>query len=215
VAFIRGSSGPSQLGELPAGGIEEVKTRHLREQLGERLAAVAGADFSAPVASVPLAPPALPAKKKAPRPSSRPSAAGARAGTQVPRSSLSHDAGVHGSRIGPLTRAAPAPAPKARERDNKGAGKGAQKPRRLHRRRAPPVPRHAGALMRVVGGRLRGRALTAPTSQAIRPTADRLREALFNILTHAYDDPLGGARVLDLFAGTGALGLEALSRGAG
>src|SRR5262249_37591132 len=69
--------------------------------------------------------------------------------------------------------------------------------------------------MRVVGGRLRGRALTAPTSQAIPPTADRLREALFNILTHAYDDPLGGARVLDLFAGTGALGLEALSRGAG
>jgi len=69
--------------------------------------------------------------------------------------------------------------------------------------------------MRIVGGRLRGRALTAPTSQAIRPTADRLREALFNILTHAYDDPFSGARVLDLFAGTGALGLEALSRGAG
>ncbi|HKA74939.1 MAG TPA: 16S rRNA (guanine(966)-N(2))-methyltransferase RsmD [Xanthobacteraceae bacterium] len=68
--------------------------------------------------------------------------------------------------------------------------------------------------MRIVGGRLRGRALTAPTSQAIRPTADRLREALFNILTHAYGDPIAGARVLDLFAGTGALGLEALSRGA-
>ncbi|MGB3744860.1 MAG: RsmD family RNA methyltransferase, partial [Xanthobacteraceae bacterium] len=46
------------------------------------------------------------------------------------------------------------------------------------------------------------------------PTADRLREALFNILVHAYDDPLNGARVLDLFAGTGALGIEALSRGA-
>jgi 16S rRNA (guanine966-N2)-methyltransferase len=68
--------------------------------------------------------------------------------------------------------------------------------------------------MRIVGGRLRGRALAAPKSQAIRPTADRLREALFNILVHAYDDPLTGARVLDLFAGTGALGLEALSRGA-
>src|SRR5213078_3463604 len=68
--------------------------------------------------------------------------------------------------------------------------------------------------MRIVGGRLRGRALVAPKSQAIRPTADRLREALFNILMHAYDDPITGARVLDLFAGTGALGLEALSRGA-
>lgn len=68
--------------------------------------------------------------------------------------------------------------------------------------------------MRVVGGRLRGRALKSPPSQAIRPTADRLRESLFNILVHAYDDPIEGARVLDLFAGTGALGIEALSRGA-
>ncbi len=68
--------------------------------------------------------------------------------------------------------------------------------------------------MRIVGGRLRGRTLTGPKSQAIRPTADRLRESLFNILTHAYGDPITGARVLDLFAGTGALGLEAMSRGA-
>jgi 16S rRNA (guanine966-N2)-methyltransferase len=68
--------------------------------------------------------------------------------------------------------------------------------------------------MRVVGGRLRGRSLIGPSSQAIRPTADRLREALFNILVHAYGDPVSGARVLDLFAGTGALGIEALSRGA-
>jgi 16S rRNA (guanine966-N2)-methyltransferase len=68
--------------------------------------------------------------------------------------------------------------------------------------------------MRIVGGRLRGRALAAPKSQEIRPTADRLRESLFNILIHAYGDPVAGARVLDLFAGTGALGLEALSRGA-
>jgi len=68
--------------------------------------------------------------------------------------------------------------------------------------------------MRIVGGRLRGRALLAPRSQAIRPTADRLRESLFNVLAHAYGDPVAGARVLDLFAGTGALGLEALSRGA-
>src|SRR5581483_11525653 len=68
--------------------------------------------------------------------------------------------------------------------------------------------------MRIVGGRFRGRTLAAPKSQAIRPTADRLREALFNILIHAYGDPVTGARVLDLFAGTGALGLEAMSRGA-
>src|SRR5580692_5976104 len=68
--------------------------------------------------------------------------------------------------------------------------------------------------MRVVGGRLKGRNLASPSSRDIRPTADRLRESLFNILVHAYDDPIAGARVLDLFAGTGALGIEAVSRGA-
>ena len=68
--------------------------------------------------------------------------------------------------------------------------------------------------MRIVGGRWRRRVLAAPNSQAIRSTSDRLRESLFNILAHAYGDPLTNARVLDLFAGTGALGLEALSRGA-
>src|SRR5215471_13892125 len=68
--------------------------------------------------------------------------------------------------------------------------------------------------MRVVGGRLRGRNIASPTSREIRPTADRLRESLFNILAHAYGDPVSDARVLDLFAGTGALGIEAISRGA-
>ncbi|MBV9563180.1 MAG: 16S rRNA (guanine(966)-N(2))-methyltransferase RsmD [Bradyrhizobium sp.] len=68
--------------------------------------------------------------------------------------------------------------------------------------------------MRVVGGRLKGRNIVSPSSRDIRPTADRLREAVFNILVHAYDDPVAGARVLDLFAGTGALGIEAVSRGA-
>jgi 16S rRNA (guanine966-N2)-methyltransferase len=68
--------------------------------------------------------------------------------------------------------------------------------------------------MRVVGGRLRGRNLAAPSSRDIRPTADRLRESVFNILIHAYDNPVEGARALDLFAGTGALGIEAVSRGA-
>src|SRR5471030_336301 len=68
--------------------------------------------------------------------------------------------------------------------------------------------------MRVVGGRLRSRPIAGPKGDGLRPTADRLREALFNILMHAYGDPVAGARVLDLFAGTGALGIEALSRGA-
>ncbi len=69
--------------------------------------------------------------------------------------------------------------------------------------------------MRIVGGSHKGLALAAPKSQAIRPTSDRTREALFNILAHGIADfDLEGARVLDLFAGTGALGLEALSRGA-
>jgi 16S rRNA (guanine(966)-N(2))-methyltransferase RsmD len=68
--------------------------------------------------------------------------------------------------------------------------------------------------VRIVGGAWRGRRLAAPRSDAIRPTSDRLRESLFNVLTHAYEGAIQGARVLDLFAGTGALGFEALSRGA-
>lgn len=68
--------------------------------------------------------------------------------------------------------------------------------------------------MRVVGGKLRSRPLAGPKSDAVRPTTDRLREALFNILAHSFGDPVTGARVLDLFAGTGALGIEAISHGA-
>jgi len=68
--------------------------------------------------------------------------------------------------------------------------------------------------MRIVGGAFRGRPLAPPRSQDIRPTTDRTREALFNVLAHRFADRLEGARVLDLFAGTGALGLEAVSRGA-
>lgn len=72
--------------------------------------------------------------------------------------------------------------------------------------------------MRIIGGRFRGRALTSvgkgDDAARLRPTSDRVREALFNVLAHGDYPPLEGARVLDLFAGTGALGLEALSRGA-
>jgi 16S rRNA (guanine966-N2)-methyltransferase len=56
--------------------------------------------------------------------------------------------------------------------------------------------------------------LKTPASRAIRPTSERLRESIFDILAHAYGDPVAGARVIDLFAGSGALGIEALSRGA-
>jgi len=73
--------------------------------------------------------------------------------------------------------------------------------------------------MRIVAGKHKGRRLTAPAGQDIRPTSDRAREALFNILSHGdYAGPNGATpreqSVLDIFAGTGALGLEALSRGA-
>lgn len=69
--------------------------------------------------------------------------------------------------------------------------------------------------MRIVGGRFKGRAIEAPKGRDTRPTGDRARESLFNVLAHAAWSPgLEGRRVLDLFAGSGALGLEAISRGA-
>jgi len=69
--------------------------------------------------------------------------------------------------------------------------------------------------MRIVGGRNKGRAIKAPLGKDVRPTSDRVRESVFNILLHGIDGfDIDGAAVLDVFAGTGALGLEALSRGA-
>lgn len=72
--------------------------------------------------------------------------------------------------------------------------------------------------MRIIGGRFRGLHLAelgeGDAAAHLRPTTDRVREAIFNLLVNAHGDPVTGARVLDLFAGTGALGLEALSRGA-
>ena len=69
--------------------------------------------------------------------------------------------------------------------------------------------------MRIIAGKHRGQKLTAPAGQTVRPSSDRLRQALFNILEHGkHEIELAGATVVDAFAGTGALGLEALSRGA-
>lgn len=69
--------------------------------------------------------------------------------------------------------------------------------------------------MRIIAGRLKGRRLVVPAGGATRPTADRARQALFDMLAHApWAPPLEGMRVLDAFAGSGALGIEALSRGA-
>ena len=70
--------------------------------------------------------------------------------------------------------------------------------------------------MRIVAGRFKGRAIIAPAGQGTRPTSDRARQAVFNVLEHAaWAEPLEGARVIDLFAGSGALGFEAMSRCAG
>lgn len=69
--------------------------------------------------------------------------------------------------------------------------------------------------MRIVAGSLKGRAIVAPEGQNTRPTSDRARQAVFNVLEHAsWAEPLHGARVIDLYAGSGALGFEAVSRGA-
>ena len=69
--------------------------------------------------------------------------------------------------------------------------------------------------MRITGGQFRGRALAEPPDNRVRPTSDKVRQAIFNILAHNdFGFALDGAKVIDLFAGTGALGLEALSRGA-
>ena len=75
-------------------------------------------------------------------------------------------------------------------------------------------PRESREKMRIVGGRLKGRVLLAPSSRAIRPTSERLRESIFDILEHRFPGHIEGARVVDLFAGSGALAIEALSRGA-
>ena len=69
-------------------------------------------------------------------------------------------------------------------------------------------------MTRIIAGRFRGRRLTVPSGKDVRPTTDRMRERLFSILGHQRYPAMAGAQIADLFAGTGALGLEALSRGA-
>ena len=104
----------------------------------------------------------------------------------------------------------------------RAAGPRSRRRARAHRtRRTQPASRSQGAAqaqglgMRIVGGQFRGRRWPRRATTRTRPTSDRVREAVFNILAHGIADfALEGARVLDLFAGTGALGLEALSRGA-
>jgi 16S rRNA (guanine966-N2)-methyltransferase len=69
--------------------------------------------------------------------------------------------------------------------------------------------------VRIVAGSLKGRTITTPEGQGTRPTSDRARQAVFNVLEHAaWAEPLDGMRVMDLYAGSGALGFEAISRGA-
>src|SRR5205085_7306534 len=87
---------------------------------------------------------------------------------------------------------------------------GAQRLRRCPRPAGPGRAAETGTLMRIIAGEFRGRTLRPPSDRRVRPTADRVREAWFSIL----GPNLPGASVLDLFAGSGALGLEALSRGA-
>src|SRR5262249_12947843 len=124
------------------------------------------------------------------------------------------------------------PVPAARSGSRRGGARAPARPSRPawspRRPRPRAVRRRGGATgtprgsaqaqggdMRIVGGRFRGRPLFSPSGDRIRPTSDRVREALFNVLHHAIPGlALADAKVLDLFAGTGALGLEALSRGA-
>ena len=69
--------------------------------------------------------------------------------------------------------------------------------------------------MRIISGKFKGQPIAAPKGRGTRPTSDRARETIFNILAHAdWAPPLGDARIIDLFAGSGGLGLEAISRGA-
>ena len=185
--LIRVSYGPFQLGDLPDGAVEEVKTRALREQLGERIAALAGADFSGPLRGARSAARSQ-ARDALPR---HPRGASACARERAPSSHGCGD-GTEATRPAAASRAVNRA--KCRSRglrgDDRRARPTAKTRSRAPSRRPSSLQRPAGPLMRIVGGRLAGARSSAPKSQAIRPTADRLREALFNILSHAYGDPV-------------------------
>ena len=186
--LIRVSYGPFELGDLDDGAVKEIETDELRKTLGPEIAKQAEADFDAPLVSDDVRMPSSPsfrgASAKAPR-TRKPETRARSRRVWIPRRAATRG---------------PRNDKKKRHRRDRSGG---------------PRPKYAQAeVMRVVGGRLRSRPIVGPKSAAIRPTADRLREALFNILTHGYGDPVSGARVLDLFAGTGALGIESISRGA-
>src|SRR5690606_21388613 len=109
------------------------------------------------------------------------------------------------------------PVPARQSRGGRGGGGDRQGAARTGAEiRAPSVRKGAeGRAMRTVAGKFGGREIAAPKGRATRPTSDKARQAVFNILEHApWAPPLDGARVIDLFAGAGALGFEALSRGA-
>ena len=210
--LIRVSFGPFQLGELAEGEVAEVPTRVLRDQLGERLAKAAGVDFSG-------------ARDRA--------QSGAAELRPLPSRRERSESGGEGSR----------PAERQRRRVGGGRRATRESPRkaiplvhraakdaRLHSMSAtsPPPGRLRRAPLPASGGGIGGKAGKCASSaddcaDARSPARSRRRsgrpptacaKSLFNILTHAYGDPVTGARVLDLFAGTGALGLEAISRGA-
>ena len=187
--LIRFSFGPFQLGDLDEGAIEEVKTPILRERSGRGL---------------PRRPARISTRRwrmSAPRP------------VALRRSKASLEGRGRASSV----------------RRGRGAQPQDDEPEqelvraRTEQRREPP-PRRPSARpaaarpernhARSSADACAGARIAGPKSDAVRPTADRLRESLFNILMHAYGDPVSGARVLDLFAGTGALGIEAISRGA-
>ena len=200
--LIRVSYGPFQLGELAEGEVEEVKTRVLREQLGEKVAALAGAEFARPMPDeVIVGDSDAPRGKKPFKPAGKTGLIADRKGRRV----LVQRSGSEEARARNELEANGYGPPRRPQRGYHGK-------RDLKPRRDESVER-SDARRRRDG--LKGRNLSPRrASRDIRPTADRLRESLFNILIHAYGDPIEGARVLDLFAGTGALGIEAISRGA-
>ena len=193
--LIRISYGPFQLAELEEGKVEEVKTRVLREQLGEKIAKLAGAEFNRPPQGEGAVSNDTPPKKPY-KASGKNAICRRRQGP--PRAGAAHrQRGIPRPQRGRERRLRPAPPRQARlsrQARSQAEGRVAIDARRR--------------------GRLRGRNLASPAYARDRPTADRLRESVFNILMHAYDNPIEDARVLDLFAGTGALGIEAISRGA-